>query len=77
MARKLKVWSGNLDGILEARVCATSKKAAAKAIGTSMGDFNNFYSEHIGPTAEEIAEPGVVFVRKMTFTSKEPWKKRG
>ena len=45
MARKLKCWIGNYDGIRQGLVVAASQKEAAKIAGTSTRDFAAYWVE--------------------------------
>lgn len=74
MARKLKVFSVNVDGRNAAITAATSKKAALKAIldagyNMSMYYFNEMASETGNALDVQVAmsEPGEVFVAPMTY----------
>lgn len=60
---RLKCWTGNLDGSRTGLVCATSKKRAAKAAGTSLHDFNNDWFEEPGNILPAAAEPETLFTR--------------
>jgi hypothetical protein len=67
---KLKVLAGNYDGKNEAAVAVTSVAAARKVLGTSAADMEAFFHEvHIDDPlyADVVANPGVVYVRRMTF----------
>lgn len=51
MTTKLKTWTGNLDGAREGLVIAPSKKRAREVIGTSRGDFEDYWREQPDVTA--------------------------
>jgi len=80
MARRLKAWVTNYDGRREAAVAATSKKEAARLIGASLYDFNNYAVEVLDEPdlrAMLAAQPGVVFLRAFCgFDEGQAWKAR-
>lgn len=74
MAGKLRVYSGNWCGLERRIVAATSKRAAAELIGTTLYDFNNYYDEtgNAEELAVALASPGTVFSQPYT-DHRAPW----
>lgn len=79
MARELKVWSVNLDGKHTGVVAATSRAAAARALGTTdanMRDYGSVTSNKLH-VERAMREPGVAWrTRGWMEESGWPWERR-
>lgn len=76
LAKKLKVWSGNLDGRRDAAVAAHSQKEAAAALHISLYQFRDYFEEQEiddPDLAQAIAEPGIAFVRPTMASIGTTW----
>jgi hypothetical protein len=72
----VKVYWGNYDGRHYAMVAAKNQREGAAAIGTSLYDFRNFYTEAADDADRAVAltAPGTVFLQEMQ--SQKPWTQR-
>lgn len=73
MSEFVKCWMGNLDGKREGLVIANSQKKAAQIIGTSMCDFQRYWTLHLGIWPQ--VEPYKLYVRDYG-RSEQPWRER-
>lgn len=68
---KLKCWIGNFNGNYQGLVVATSKQKAAKAAGTSLYDFNQYWHKAISVKVGEF-KPDTLYIKR--FDSSDPWE---
>lgn len=73
---KLKMWTGNFDGLRQGLVIATSKERARKIVGSGLTDFNDYWSEH---PVDSALEPEVLYTRSLKIPrhgeEREPWQR--
>lgn len=55
MARKLKVYAGNLDGCYEVVVATTSKKRVAELVDTTLHHVNEYFTDTGNETHLKVA----------------------
>lgn len=72
----MKCFTGNLDGTRRGLVCATSKVAAQKAVGTSRGDFNGYWMQTTELIEPAASNPEIVFVKLFDAAPGTPWTQR-
>ena len=72
MAKKLKVYSGNLDGNHEGIIATTSKGRAASLLGISMYAFNEYFDETTYEPYVTLAlsNPGVPYIHNYKLKNK-------
>ena len=70
-AMKWKTWVGNLDGTRRGLVVSTSKVKAAKIAGTSLYDFNRYWSERLPPVEPSGLVVDTLYTKR--FDSQDSW----
>lgn len=71
---KYKYFYGNLDGMRQGFVKATTQKKAAEIAGVSMYQFRNYWSEG-SPRKNFEPEADTLYVRSGTLFDDESWEK--
>lgn len=72
MTRKLKMWTGNLDGDRQGLVIASSKDRAQKIVGVGRTHFDNYWAPQ--PEVDPTLESEVLYTRAFTYSIKSaPW----